>query len=558
MNPYLIILILALFSCSKNPMGEKGHIDPEHRPFLESAALNNIPVIDDSLFSGAEDQLLSGQLTVQDESYSNLDYEVLVTTQNGALAFDTETGDFQYTPNLDFFGMDFFSVRVSDGQNYSAAKTIFINILEQTDISGTLLVTEVTGNSVKVDFSNLNVDGGATVNLCLSEDLNNNDEADEEEYCSISNASISVSEAGDSTTWSEVEFSSSVLGFSLDACSDKKIFVQAEIDGVNNSQSVTSQLTKRVGWSPNCLANNGLKLWLDAQKLSSITSNFATTGINATGASGSTVVTTSADPRVLIPRYSRVRIAGSVYDVTENSVNSITISPALVAAVSVQMVSVLTVAEWQDQTDNNFDAIQATALRQPYLSYQGIGGLPSILSNGQARGLSVTGLSYNEFSIFMITREFDVTSNEVRSYIAKRASVGDNQFIFAYGPNARRITWDQTGSASRVDTGFLPQVNTNYLYNWTRKSGESRYQFVNGVNNYATNNNADFNNNHRLDIGHENHAAIRSINGFISEVIIFNQYLLPATREKVEGYLAWRWGMQANLPELHPYKTQMP
>jgi hypothetical protein len=29
-------------------------------------------------------------------------------------------------------------------------------------------------------------------------------------------------------------------------------------------------------------------------------------------------------------------------------------------------------------------------------------------------------------------------------------------------------------------------------------------------------------------------------------------------REKLEGYLAWKWGLEANLPNGHPYENAAP
>ena len=41
--------------------------------------------------------------------------------------------------------------------------------------------------------------------------------------------------------------------------------------------------------------------------------------------------------------------------------------------------------------------------------------------------------------------------------------------------------------------------------------------------------------------------------GDLAEVIIFNQPLTTAQHQKVEGYLATKWGLRANLPPSHPY-----
>lgn len=43
-------------------------------------------------------------------------------------------------------------------------------------------------------------------------------------------------------------------------------------------------------------------------------------------------------------------------------------------------------------------------------------------------------------------------------------------------------------------------------------------------------------------------------NGFIAEVIVYTTTLRASERRQVEGYLAWKWGRQTNLPTSHPYR----
>ena len=40
--------------------------------------------------------------------------------------------------------------------------------------------------------------------------------------------------------------------------------------------------------------------------------------------------------------------------------------------------------------------------------------------------------------------------------------------------------------------------------------------------------------------------------------IVFLEAPTQAESDKVEGYLAHKWGLTANLPSGHPYKTSMP
>ena len=46
--------------------------------------------------------------------------------------------------------------------------------------------------------------------------------------------------------------------------------------------------------------------------------------------------------------------------------------------------------------------------------------------------------------------------------------------------------------------------------------------------------------------------------GNIAEFITYNTALTTLQRQQVEGYLAWKWGLQANLPANHPYKSASP
>lgn len=46
--------------------------------------------------------------------------------------------------------------------------------------------------------------------------------------------------------------------------------------------------------------------------------------------------------------------------------------------------------------------------------------------------------------------------------------------------------------------------------------------------------------------------------GLIGEVICYSNVLPLSNMQKVEGYLAWKWGLQSNLPSAHPYKYAAP
>ena len=48
------------------------------------------------------------------------------------------------------------------------------------------------------------------------------------------------------------------------------------------------------------------------------------------------------------------------------------------------------------------------------------------------------------------------------------------------------------------------------------------------------------------------------LSGVIFEIIFFNTPLGTTNRQLIEGYLAWKWGLEASLPPGHPYKAAAP
>jgi hypothetical protein len=49
-----------------------------------------------------------------------------------------------------------------------------------------------------------------------------------------------------------------------------------------------------------------------------------------------------------------------------------------------------------------------------------------------------------------------------------------------------------------------------------------------------------------------------SLRGKVAEIIMCSSALTDANRQRIEGYLAHKWGLIANLPAGHPYKTVGP
>ena len=59
-------------------------------------------------------------------------------------------------------------------------------------------------------------------------------------------------------------------------------------------------------------------------------------------------------------------------------------------------------------------------------------------------------------------------------------------------------------------------------------------------------------------IATRNSDKLTSFNGYICEIIVYNSAMSSANRSFLEGYLAWKWGIQGNLPVGHAYYSFNP
>ena len=46
--------------------------------------------------------------------------------------------------------------------------------------------------------------------------------------------------------------------------------------------------------------------------------------------------------------------------------------------------------------------------------------------------------------------------------------------------------------------------------------------------------------------------------GYVAEILIYTGTVSTSDRQTIEGYLAWKWGLQTSLPASHPYKLSSP
>jgi hypothetical protein len=162
--------------------------------------------------------------------------------------------------------------------------------------------------------------------------------------------------------------------------------------------------------------------------------------------------------------------------------------------------------------------------------------------------------STNAPSIFVVAQQTGYTS-------------GNSEIVIATVGSPTWATFDLFGSAGT----FIARLN---MYNNQGENGGisiSSPAFISIVGSGAPSYSASMFGNGTLNVTFTGSGTnplstsmgfnIGSSAGFIGniyDVIMYNTALSTLQRQQIEGYLAWKWGLQANLPADHPYKSAAP
>ena len=222
-----------------------------------------------------------------------------------------------------------------------------------------------------------------------------------------------------------------------------------------------------------------------------------------------------------------------------------------------------TVSQWNDKSGNGRNASQGTALQQPTYTSNSQNGYGIISFDGSSDNLDISSTTLitsgnSNFGVFVAYKPKTATGY---GSILANYSAGNFELLFGSQTVAAYIApWGLYNNASLdLDSDNYTQ-NANTFISCVRTSGS-----VVGYTNGTTKNTVA--NTQSVYTG-ANTASVWTLgantdNGELAlmnlyELIVINGTVSTDTRQKTEGYLAWKWGLQANLPNDHPYKTAAP
>ncbi len=217
------------------------------------------------------------------------------------------------------------------------------------------------------------------------------------------------------------------------------------------------------------------------------------------------------------------------------------------ADLSTLIVSNNLVSQWNDKSRNGFNAIQTTPAKQG--SYTPSRGIQMTTSAWYAINGS-TGASYTKtHSMFIVA-----TPSTAAGYFVGRNPAGGGGPTIISGFVGTLIEYYD--SSQRYTFSSSPTLGRPFIACYSRTQGGNIVGSFNGsvvFTQLQTNDNGTVPGWVYLNSSQGDAYSDRS-NSIFYEVIIYSAALTASQVQQVEGYLAWKWGLVANLPSNHPYK----
>jgi len=209
------------------------------------------------------------------------------------------------------------------------------------------------------------------------------------------------------------------------------------------------------------------------------------------------------------------------------------------------------VSLWEDKSGNGNDLSQGTSANQPITDSVTIGGVNALSFDGVNDNLIRLSpvVPATDSTVFVLVRYNSVAVTNASIITTDNATAAprfylqiDSSIVRIYGGSYTNIA-----NISVADEDLLAIERSGSVFNVWRNGT----QVVNNATAGIATINTSFSIGRMLSFG-----VASSVD--VGETLIVDGVMLQSSRQKVEGYLAHKWGLEANLPGGHPYKASAP
>lgn len=214
---------------------------------------------------------------------------------------------------------------------------------------------------------------------------------------------------------------------------------------------------------------------------------------------------------------------------------------------------------WLDKSVNDYHAEQVFESARPSIGIRSLNGVDIIDFNGSTDYLKLnSGPAQDSDGIVIAVIDFDGNTQRQRGVTFQDTVATRWSMEWTNGNNFEYNQDDSSFAGPNID--FSPPTGAKIFGGW-RNGGENNVG-VDGV--YGTPEQGAISgplNEWRIGAYRGTGRTDPDLEWFldagVAEIIIVKQYSLELLK-KLEGYLAWKWGLVGNLPSDHPYKNYKP
>ena len=223
------------------------------------------------------------------------------------------------------------------------------------------------------------------------------------------------------------------------------------------------------------------------------------------------------------------------------------------------------VSQWDDKSGNGYNATQVTAGLRPAWTINTLNSY-NVLTFGNPgspgeRKLSLPSVPYNSnnnVSMYMVGRRLSSKSYSVAAGFYQGSSQYTVNMLFDNADQDYLATYTNTGydsTLSMVDSTWyilelIGNENSGTTWDVAFYGNGSAEGTVSNISKYTV-----FGPPSGL-IGSDEYGSY--LIGDIAEIVLIDNTDSTDNRQKMEGYLAWKWGLEGDLPADHPYKNSPP
>jgi hypothetical protein len=220
-----------------------------------------------------------------------------------------------------------------------------------------------------------------------------------------------------------------------------------------------------------------------------------------------------------------------------------------------------TVSQWADKSGNGRNAVQATAANQPTYNATGLNSKPTLTADTtKFLVANATGFSGGPNLWVIAVATMNSATQSYGRLVAISAPPLDD--FNAVSTTVAILRNDAANSVAAYRVAIKSQVAVSLS---TPSILESVYDsvnhtmYLNGTAGTPVASTGNFTTTPTIALfTYLVSPTVAGWSGNCSEVIIGDSALSTDNRQKLEGYLAWKWGLQAGLPVGHPYKNTPP